>query len=189
MLNTALELYNKLLNIYKTQYDKLAKAQKKRMKVQNVPFNLPVDLYLDEDDLPPMPALECDKDIKLETEKTIAERVKLNPRKKRATGPGLKILTSNKLLTRLPILLAQIKAGNNSDKLKKNQVLYTFTPNKSYAYFLNVEPSTLVFLKTYNTEFDEITITFTYQNGRRFELEDNVNFTLLINKQKCDDVL
>ena len=31
---------------------------------------------------------------------------------------GLKILTSNKLLTRLPILLAQIKAGNNSCKLK-----------------------------------------------------------------------
>ena len=27
---------------------------------------------------------------------------------------GLKILTPNKLLTRLPILLAQIKAGNNS---------------------------------------------------------------------------
>ena len=33
-------------------------------------------------------------------------------------GKGLKILTPNKLLTRLPILLAQIKAGNNSYKLK-----------------------------------------------------------------------
>ena len=31
---------------------------------------------------------------------------------------GLKILTPNKLLTRLPILLARIKAGNNSYKLK-----------------------------------------------------------------------
>ena len=31
---------------------------------------------------------------------------------------GLKILTTNKLLTRLPILLARIKAGNNSYKLK-----------------------------------------------------------------------
>ena len=29
-----------------------------------------------------------------------------------------KILTSNKLLTRLPVFLAQIKAGNNSYKLK-----------------------------------------------------------------------
>ena len=31
---------------------------------------------------------------------------------------GLKILTPKKLLTRPPILLAQIKAGNNSYKLK-----------------------------------------------------------------------
>ena len=38
----------------------------------------------------------------------------------------LKILTPNKLLTRLPILLAQIKAGNNSYKLKNEirQILY-----------------------------------------------------------------
>ena len=33
-------------------------------------------------------------------------------------GVGLKILTPNRLLTRLPILLAQIKAGNNSNKVK-----------------------------------------------------------------------
>ena len=36
-------------------------------------------------------------------------------------GKGLKILTPNKPLTRLQILLAQIKPGNNSYKLKKNQ--------------------------------------------------------------------
>ena len=47
---------------------------------------------------------------------------------------------------------------------------------------LNVEPSNLVFLKTYNTEFDEIIITFTNQNGRPLEIEDKVNLTLLINK-------
>ena len=41
-------------------------------------------------------------------------------------GKGLKILTPNKLLTRLPILLAQIKPGNNSYKLKNQirQILY-----------------------------------------------------------------
>ena len=39
---------------------------------------------------------------------------------------GLKVLAPNKLLTRLPILLAQIKAGNNSLKLKNEtrQILY-----------------------------------------------------------------
>ena len=38
-------------------------------------------------------------------------------------------------------------------------------PNKSYDYLLNVGPKNLVFLKTYNTEFDDIMITFTNQNG------------------------
>ena len=62
---------------------------------------------------------------------------------------------------------------------QKSEVLYFLTPNKSYAYLLNNEPSNLVFLKTYNTEFHEIIITFTDQNGRPLEIEDKVNLTLL----------
>ena len=46
---------------------------------------------------------------------------------------------------------------------------------------LNVEPSSLVFLKSYNTVFDEIIITFTDQNSRPLEIEDKINLTLLIN--------
>ena len=45
-----------------------------------------------------------------------------------------------------------------------------------------MEPSNLVFLKTYNTEFDEIIITFTDQNARPLERENKVNFPFLINK-------
>ena len=37
---------------------------------------------------------------------------------------------------------------------QKSEALFTFTQNKSYTYLLNVEPSYLVFLETYNTEFD-----------------------------------
>ena len=57
---------------------------------------------------------------------------------------------------------------------QKSEVLYTFTSNKSDVYLLKVEPSNLVVLKTYNTEFDEITITFTDQNGRSLEIEDKL---------------
>ena len=60
-------------------------------------------------------------------------------------------------------------------------MLYTFTPNKSYAYLLSVEPSNLVFLKTYNTEFDETIIIFIDENGKPLEVEDKVNLALLIN--------
>ena len=62
------------------------------------------------------------------------------------------------------------------------EVLCTFTPNKSYAYLLNVELNNFVFLKTYNTEFDKIIITFTDQIGAPLEIEDKVNLTLLVNK-------
>ena len=70
----------------------------------------------------------------------------------------------------------------DSQYQKNSKVLYTFTSNKSYAYLLNVETSNLVFLETYNTEFDKIIISFTDQNGRPLETEDKVNLTLLINK-------
>ena len=42
-------------------------------------------------------------------------------------GKGLKILTPNQMLSRLPITLAQLKAGNNSEKLKNEirQLLYS----------------------------------------------------------------
>ena len=79
------------------------------------------------------------------------------------------------------VLLVQRNLADNQYQ-QKSEVLYTFTPNKFYAYLLNVEPSNLVFLKTYNTGFDEIIIKFTDQNGRLLEIEDNVNLTLLTNK-------
>ena len=60
-------------------------------------------------------------------------------------------------------------------------MLCTFTPNKFYAYLLNVEPNNLVFLETCNAEFDEIIIIFTDENGRPSEIEDKVNLTLLLN--------
>ena len=43
-------------------------------------------------------------------------------------GQGLKILTPTQMLSRLPIFLAQLKAGNNSEKLKNEirQLFYSF---------------------------------------------------------------
>ena len=60
------------------------------------------------------------------------------------------------------VVLAQCNLVANEYQ-QKSEVLYTFTPNKSYAYLLNIEASNSVFLKTYNTESDEIIIIFTNQ--------------------------
>ena len=50
----------------------------------------------------------------------------------KAKGTGLKILTNKQMLNRLPILLAQIQAGNNSNKLKNEarQILYSLYRSK-----------------------------------------------------------
>ena len=47
-------------------------------------------------------------------------------------GAGLKILTNKQMLNRLPILLAQLQAGNNSNKLKNEarQILYSLYRSK-----------------------------------------------------------
>ena len=57
-------------------------------------------------------------------------------------------------------------------------------PDKNYAYLLNVEPSHLMFLKTYINEIDDIIITNTDQNGRPLKIEDKVNLILLNDKKK-----
>ena len=49
-----------------------------------------------------------------------------------SSGSGLKILTNKQMLNHLPILLAQIQAGNNSNKLKNEarQILYSLYRSK-----------------------------------------------------------
>ena len=52
----------------------------------------------------------------------------------RQQGQGLKILTPQQILTRLPISLTQLKAGNNSQKLKTqkrqlNKTIYSSLMN------------------------------------------------------------
>ena len=60
------------------------------------------------------------KKFKIEENKKIIDFfekiLELNSEKQ--LGLGLKILTPNQILSRLPITLAPLKAGNNSEKLK-----------------------------------------------------------------------
>ena len=61
----------------------------------------------------------------LESEESAAQR-------RNQQGKGLKISTPNQMLSRLPISLAQLKAGNNSEKLKNEirQLLYSLYRSK-----------------------------------------------------------
>ena len=116
MYDTALELYNQLLEIYFDEYYYLLDAKSKKMYCKYETKKLVIKGYdycvwseskeestdkeesADQEefvDLSEMPPPEGDK-----------EEVRV--------GKGIKVLTPNKLYTRLAILLAQIKAGNNS---------------------------------------------------------------------------
>ena len=54
---------------------------------------------------------------------------------KEQEGTGLKILTPNQMLKRLPIALAQVKAGNNSESLLNEirQIVYSLYRSKEIA--------------------------------------------------------
>ena len=124
MYDKASDLYNDLLAIYFNEYNQLSVAKRNKMKHKYDPIKLFLetcnyDVWFENEkstdkeelsdttrksdkkdsvDLSDMPALEGDEEVKKRT--------------------GLKILTPNKLLTRLSVLVAQRKARNNSYKLK-----------------------------------------------------------------------
>ena len=74
-----------------------------------------------------------DKVFKIEENEKIIDIVEriLELNKEKQLGLGLKILTPNQMLSRLPIILAQLKAGNNSEKLKNEiRQLYSLYRSK-----------------------------------------------------------
>ena len=75
------------------------------------------------------------EEIEIEKPDEMAEIVEmiLEFNKQNQQGKGLKILTPNQMLSRLPITLAQLKAGNNSEKFKNEirQLLYSLYRSKN----------------------------------------------------------
>ena len=61
-----------------------------------------------------------------------AKNMSRNIYESKRKGTGVKILTPNQMLKRLPIALAQIKAGNNSESLLNEirQIVYSLYRSK-----------------------------------------------------------
>ena len=68
----------------------------------------------------------------------------------------------------------------NNDYQHDSRVLYAFVPNKSFGSLLDISPSNHIFLKTFNSEYDEIVEWFTDQNSKPLEIEDRINLTMII---------
>ena len=120
--DNASELYNEYLEIYFNQYMTLSDAKKRTFGKKYDPENL----FLEEHDY----SLRSEnKEESTDKEESI-DFSDMPPQggdeEEVREGKGIQILTPNKLLTRLKMLLAQIKAGNNSYKLKNEirQILH-----------------------------------------------------------------
>ena len=68
----------------------------------------------------------------------------------------------------------------NNDYQQDSRILYTFVPNKAFGSLLEISPTNHVFLKTFNSQFQEIKIWFTDQTSTPLEVEDKINVTLII---------
>ena len=77
------------------------------------------------------------------------------------------------------VVLVHCKIVNN-DYQQDSRILYTFVPNKPFGSLLKISPTNHIFLKTFNSEYNEIEVWFTDQNSNPLEIEDRINLTMVI---------
>ena len=68
----------------------------------------------------------------------------------------------------------------NNDYQQDLRVLYTFVPNKPFGSLLEISSTNHIFLKTFNSQYDEIKVWFTDQNSQPLEVEGRINLTMVI---------
>ena len=68
----------------------------------------------------------------------------------------------------------------NNDYQQDSKVLCTFVLNKAFGSLLENSPTNHIFLKTFNSEYNEIEVWFSDQNSEPLEIEDGINLTMVI---------
>ena len=68
----------------------------------------------------------------------------------------------------------------NNNYQQYSRILYTFVPNKPFGSLLEISPPSHIFLKTFNSKFEEMKVWFTEQNSKPLEVEDKMNLTLIV---------
>ena len=77
------------------------------------------------------------------------------------------------------LVLVQCNIFNNGYQ-QDSRILYTFVPSKPFGSLLEISPTNHTFLKTFNSEFQEIKVWLTDQTSKTLEVEDKINLTLII---------
>ena len=109
----------------------------------------------------------------------------LTPETMKLLGSTENKITKDKNCENLPhfeiteVVLVHCNIVNN-DYQQDSRVLYTFVPNKPFGALLEISPINNVFLKTFNSEYDEIIVWFTDQNSQPLEMEDRINLIIVV---------
>ena len=67
-----------------------------------------------------------------------------------------------------------------NDYQHTSKVSFTFDPNKQFSQLTNISPHSLTMMNIVNTKCSFVEVWFTDQISKPLEIEDNVNFTLII---------
>ena len=106
----------------------------------------------------------------------------LTPETMKLLGRTESKIAKNKKVPHLEVVELVLVHCNlvNNDYQQDSRILFTFVPNKSFGSLLEISPTNHVFLKTFNSEFQEVKIWFTDQTSKPLELEDKINITLIV---------
>ena len=110
----------------------------------------------------------------------------LTPETKKLLGSTKNKITKHKSSKNVPhleiaeVVLVHCNIVNNDYHQQDSRVLYTFVPNKPFGSLLETSPTSHIFLKTFNSEYDQIIVWFTDQNSKPLEIEDRINLTMVI---------
>ena len=108
--------------------------------------------------------------LELLTPETMKLKIKITKNKNGENVPHLEVVE---------LVLVHYNLVNN-DYQQDSRILYTFVPNKTFGSLLEISPTNHVFLKTFNSEFQEIKIWFTDQTSTPLEVGGKINVTLII---------
>ena len=109
----------------------------------------------------------------------------LTPETKKLLGSTEKKITKDKISENAPhleiteVVLVHCNIVNN-DYQQDSRVLYTFVPNKPFGSLLEISLTNQIFLKTFNSEYNEIKVWFTDQNNQSLEMKDRINLAMVI---------
>ena len=136
--------------------------------------------------IPEHPNFENEEEIRADMPDLESEESGEQRRKQK--GQGLKILTPQQMLSRLPISLAQLKAGNNSEKLENDSYCISCIDKKTKQNNLKVFDECYVkmetiFMNTLNSktnEYNKFIYQFTDKLNKNILTKKNLNKNMVL---------